>query len=104
MLDRLEVPNPLARLSLEGKETISKQIVSHPIGSIEVKSSRTRRNEYQTSFFIEAYPAPTVGSPTILPGVPGPGVVTQLAGVRDGVKGPAKSARANVIGADVSRS
>ena len=104
MLDRLEMPDTLARLSLEDKERIGKQIVACAVAAIKVKGSGTGRNKYQAALFIQAHPAPTVSATTIFPGVLGPGIVAQFTKVRDSVKGPAKFSRTHVIGADVSGS
>ena len=51
---------------------------------------------------VERHPRPAVGAAAVLPGVLRPGVVAELAGMRDGVKRPAQGAGAHVVRADVA--
>ena len=51
---------------------------------------------------VERHAGPVVGGAGVFPGVGGPGVVAEFAGMRDGVEGPAQRAGADIEGADVA--
>ena len=86
MLYRLEVPDSLPGFSVQRQQTISKEVVADPIATVKVKSSRPGWNKNNSTFAVERHPRPIIGGATLLPRVLGPGFVTELAGMRDGVK------------------
>jgi hypothetical protein len=65
---------------------------------------RAGAGENDAALDVEGKPAPGVGTAHCFPGIGGPGFVTELARMRDGVEDPLAFAGADIVGADVSRS
>src|SRR5690606_4946227 len=58
--------------------------------------------EHPPALWVEGESAPGIGAAIVLVRLPAPGVMAGLPGEGDGVKDPAKSAGARVVGADVA--
>src|SRR3954463_4738478 len=102
MVDSLKVPETFACGGLESEEGVGVEIIAKTGGSVEIGYGRAGGNVDDAALEVDCHASPVVGGTGGLPGVRGPGLVTGLAGMRDGVEGPAKSAGADVEGADVT--
>src|SRR5262245_14692652 len=78
VLDHLKMPNTFASFCLQRDQRISEQIVTHAIGSIEIKGCRAGWDEDQTLLLIQTDSTPTIGAARVLPGILGPGLVAKL--------------------------
>src|SRR5262249_20255053 len=67
-----------------------------------IECRRTGAREDQASLFIDAETTPLIRAACRLPRIALPRIVTELAGVRDGVKDPFAFAGTHVVGADMS--
>ncbi len=103
VVDRLKMPYALAGRSIQGQQGIGEKVVAFAIGSVEIEGGGTGGNEDQAALFVEAHAGPVIGAADVLPRVFGPGIVAELAGMRDGVKGPANFSGARVESTHVAR-
>ena len=97
------MPESFARGGVEGQEAVAEEIAAVAIASPEIEGGRSRGQVDDATGVIDGKAAPGVGAPHVFPGVFRPGVVPELAGPGDGPEGPADLARADVVGAYVSR-
>ena len=102
VVDRLKMPHALAGVGLQREQRVGEQVVALAIRAVEIECRRTGGDEDQAALFVEAHAGPVVGRADVLPGVLGPGVVAEFAGMRNGVERPADLAGADVVGADVA--
>ena len=72
----------------ERKQTIAEQIRSAAIRAVEIVLGARGRRIDNTSFRINGEFTPDIGAADALPGVLRPGIVAELAGTRNRVKGP----------------
>src|SRR5258708_26851642 len=85
----LKVPDELAGGGIESKQRIGEEIVTCPIPTVEIVYRRTSWDVDDSPFCIDRHTGPVIGSARRLPCVFGPGFVSLLARMRDGVKRPA---------------
>ena len=102
VVHHLEMPEAAAGAGIEGQQAIGEEVRAVAVGAIEIVFGAGGGRVQDAAFFVERKFAPDVGAADSLPGVLGPGVVAELARVRDGVKGPDDLAGAHVEGADVA--
>ena len=62
VVDRLEVPRPLAGARIERKQAVAEQVVARAIGAIQIVSGRAGREEYDSVLAIDGDLAPLVGA------------------------------------------
>ena len=96
MVDRLEMPEPLAGPDVERDDAVSEEIGAFPVPSIEVVLGASGRDVDDAALLVDRLLCPVVGAADGFPRVLGPGVVAELAGPRDGVKGPDQCSRADI--------
>ena len=102
VMNELIMPETFAGGGVEGEQAVGEKILSKAIAAPEIKRRRTGGNEHDAAFVIQCHARPTIRAATKFPSIGRPSLVTHLAGMRDGVKGPRLFAGADVIGADVS--
>src|SRR5215472_11189462 len=102
MTHALKMPDAFARLRLQSKQAVCKQVVANAVGAVEIKCGRARGNVYDSTLGIDRHARPVVSGAARFPGIFRPGVVTELARMRNGVERPAQLAAAHIVGADVT--
>src|SRR5690349_7169969 len=100
----LEMPDALARFGFEGEQAIGEEVVANAVASVEIEGGGTGGNVQNAGVGIERHARPIVGGAAGLPRVLRPSFIAVLAGMRNGVKGPARLSGAHVEGTDVPRS
>ena len=99
----LKVPHALSRIGFENNERVGEQVVSNPVRSVHVVGRGSGWRKDQAAFFVHRQATPAISRAAILPCILRPSLVSKLAGMRDGVKAPAESAVANIVGSDIPR-
>ena len=99
----LEMPQPLPRPGVEGKERIREEVGAEPRAAVEVGRRRSGRDVDNAATHVEGHAGPRVGTACRLPGGGGPGLVAEFSGVRDRMKCPANRSAAHVVRAYVPR-
>src|ERR1700683_1480183 len=97
------MPYALAGGGPERNERVREQIVTDTVRSVEIERRGPGGNEYQATLFVQAHAGPVVRRATGLPRILWPGVIAELAGMRDGMKAPANLAASHIKGTDVAR-
>ena len=97
----LEVPDALAGRGVEGEQGVGEEVGAHAVAAVEVGGGRAGGDENEAPLVVHRHARPVVGGADAEPGVGRPGVVAELAGMRDGVEDPPHLAGAHVEGADV---
>src|SRR4051812_6168796 len=103
MMHCLEVPDAFAGFRVQRQFTIAEQVIAQPVTTIKVKRGRTGRNVNDAGLLIYRHSGPVIGAAAFLPCVFRPGVITEFAGTRNGMKTPVLFSGANIIGADIPR-
>src|SRR5260370_25883849 len=98
----LKMPDSLARVGVQGKQTICEEIIANAIGAVEIKCGRACRNVENSSLGIESHSSPIVGRATGLPRIFWPRVVAEFTGMRNGVKRPTQLAGSGVVSANIA--
>src|SRR5256884_2620637 len=96
------MPDSLARPCVQGKQTISEEIVADAIGAVEIKRGGACWDVDNAAPGIERHSGPIVRGPTGLPRILRPSVIAKFTGMRDGVERPAQPTGSNVVGANVA--
>ena len=99
----LEVPEPLAGACVECEQRIAEQVRAVAVSAVEIVSRRAEREVRDAPFLIQRDLAPGVHPADVFPRVRRPGVVPELAGVRNGMKLPNQLTGADIVGAKVAR-
>src|SRR3954468_19050111 len=102
MMHCLEVPDAFAGFRVQRQFTIAEQVIAQPVTTVKVKRGRTGRNVNDAGLLIYRHSGPVIGAAAFLPRVFRPGVITEFAGMRNGMKTPALLSGADIIGAYVS--
>ena len=85
---RLKVPDPFARVRVEGDRAVGEQVLAVAVAAVEVERRRPESSEDEAALDVDAEPAPGVGPAAVLPRVAGPGFVAELARRRHGAEPP----------------
>ena len=96
------MPDSLARLRIQGNQTIGEEIVPDAIGTVEIKCGGARRNIDNPALGIERHPGPIVRRAAGLPGILRPSVMAKFTGTWNGVKRPAQLSGSSVVGSNVA--
>ena len=88
VVHRLEVPHQLTGQGIDRDDRVGEQVVPRSIEAVEVVVGRAERHVENAPLLVDGEEAPGVGPADVAPGIVEPGLVTHLAGMRDGVKGP----------------
>src|SRR5207244_11709003 len=99
-MNYLEVPDELARCSVEGYDRVAEQARPYAVGSIKIVRRRADREEDHAAINVHTHHGPHIRSGAVLPAVPVPRFVSWLAGLGNGVKSPEKFARSDIEGAN----
>ena len=102
VVHELEVPDPLAGAGVERQEARAVQVRARAIGAVVVVGRRPGREIGDAAGDVHRQLAPGVDRADVLVGVGRPGVVAELARLRDGVEAPHLLAGEDVEGAHVS--
>ena len=102
VMDRLKVPEPLARSRIEREQAVAEQIRSVAVGTVEVVRRRAGRQVHDAALFVDRHLAPVVRAAHVLVRILRPGLVAELTGSRHGVELPQPLAGDDVVGADVT--
>src|SRR5262245_44029251 len=97
------MPFALARGGIQTEHRICEEIVAMPVRPVKIEGRGTRRCEDQSALFIHNQPGPIVRSADVLPGIFRPGLVSELARMRNRMEGPSLPARVRIEGANVTR-
>ncbi len=100
VMDRLEVPEPLARSGIEGKQRVGEQIGAVTISAVIVEGWRAGRDEDDAAPFIDRKLSPRVRRPRIAPGFRRPRFIAEFARRRNRVELPGELSRPDVVRAD----
>ena len=93
MVDRLEVPDPLAGLDIDRDDRLREEVVPEPIGPVEVVGGGPGRQVHVPQLVVSRQKTPDVRVPRVPPRLVQPGVGPELVrAVRNGVKVLAQSA------------
>ena len=98
----LEVPQPLAGLGVEREQAVGEEVLPDPIGAIEVVVRRAGRHIDDAALLVDRHRSPVVGAADVLVRLFRPGVVAELAGLRNRVELPHLLPGDDVVGADVA--
>src|SRR5437016_14040714 len=96
------MPDSLAGFGVQSDQTIREEIVANAVHAVEIKSGGAGRSIDNSSLGIESHACPVVRGTGGFPSLCRPGLVSNFAGMRNGVKSPAQSAPANVVAAHVN--
>ena len=102
-MQRLKVPDALARPGVERDRAVREQVVAVPVAAVEVEGGRPESGEDQAAIHVDAEPAPGVRPAAVLPGIAFPRLVAELARTGHGPEPPDLLARADVERPDVPR-
>src|SRR5260370_25402327 len=102
VVDELEMPEALAGAGVEREEAVAEEIGAEAVCAVEIVLGAGGGRVEDAAFGVERHFAPDVGAADGLPRVLRPRLVAELAGMRDGVKGPGQLAGARVEGAYVA--
>src|ERR1700675_2064150 len=100
--DTLKMPKALAGFSVQCDQAIREEIVAKAVGAVKIEGGGTGGDKNDAAFGVERHAGPVVGCAAGFPGVGRPSFVTKLAGMGDGVEGPAKFSGANVESANIA--
>src|SRR5215469_13565234 len=103
MMHKLKVPQIFACSHVQRDEAIRKEILPLAICAIKVVGRSARGGVQDASFLIHRELAPDVRSSDIGPGIGRLSFITPFSGVRHGVEDPSKTARAHIVGTNISR-
>src|ERR1700733_2836008 len=101
-MHHLVMPDEFSCPGINCEQAIAKEIRSGSIGAVEVIFRAGGRDEDDAALFIERQTAPGVRAPHGLPGVFGPGVVSKLAWMRNGMEYPDQAPGKNIVGTNVT--
>src|SRR5690349_18359221 len=101
-MDQLVVPHAAAGARVEADQGLAEEIVSGPVAAVKVAGRRFDRNVHVAQFFVGAERTPGACIARVLPGALFPGVVAELARLRDGAEGPEALAGAHIVTAYVA--
>src|SRR5690348_8248180 len=97
------MPDSFACLCVECEQAVSEKIVANAIRPVEIKCRGSGRHVNDTSLRIKRHPGPAVGSAACFPCIFRPRVITELAGMRNGVEGPPQLPRPELVRTNVAR-
>ena len=101
VVNRLEVPDPLAGLEVEGDDAVREQVVAGPVPAVEVAGRHLHREVHVAQLGVDGHLAPYPGVPGVAPRIVQPGVVPEFVGARNGVEYPLPLAGPDVVAPDV---
>ena len=101
-MDRLEVPDALARLDVDGHDALGEQVVAGPHAAVPVVRRRAGRQVDGARLLVDRHVGPDVGVPAVAPRLVAPGVGAEVVAARDGPEDPLHLAGARVVGPHVA--
>ncbi len=94
---QLLVPEVFARCCIERQQTIAEQILALPVTTVKIKRRRAQRNVYRTFLLIKTHACPATHATGLFIGFFIPGIITELARLRNGMKGPGNFTGAYIV-------
>src|SRR5262245_54655986 len=101
-MDGLKMPDPFARGRIKANQAFAEQTVARTMAAVVVVCRRAEWQVHVTERFVDGDHRPDVGVPGVVGRPVLPGVMTELAGLRHGVKGPQLLAGLDVESKDVA--
>src|SRR5512141_3002672 len=102
-MNSLEVPLHLSGVNIKSHNGVTEQVIALAVESVEVAGRAPEGGVEGVGLLIHGHiKAPVIRSGAVFPLVSGPGIVTRLAGPRDGVKFPLLGAGAGVVGSGIA--
>jgi len=102
VVNDLEIPQQLARLSVDGHKRGAEQIIAGAIHADAVVVRGSEGHVEDTARHVDRHVSPDVYARAVLPAIPSPGLMSRLSGKRHGVEGPDKFACLRIPGACVT--
>src|SRR5262249_50768332 len=96
VMDYLVVPGELSRLRVDRRQRVGVKVVAFAVAAETIVGRRRDRQKHEPSLLVHGHFRPDVHAGALFPRVSGPGVVSGLAGLRDGVEAPDELSRAGV--------
>src|SRR5262249_5662701 len=103
VMHELEVPEALAGAQVEREQRIAEESLAFAIGAVEIIGRRAEREVADAALFVDRDFTPRVHAADVRPRIPGPSVVAELPGMRDGVKLPYQFACDDVVRTQIAR-
>ena len=97
VMDHLEVPDPLARIGLQGKQAVGEEVGALSISAPEVEGGRAGRQKHEPALGVDADTAPGVGAADARVGVCRPRLVAEFTREWNRVERPSDLARADIV-------
>src|SRR4029453_15370259 len=88
VVEKLKVPEPLARAQFEREQRVAEQVISLAIASPQIECRRPERKVADAALLVDGELGPCVRAAGRLPRIRRPGVVAELTRPRDRVKRP----------------
>ena len=101
-MHELEVPDPLAGLGVQADQRVREQVVAGAVPAVVVGHRRADRQVDRAELRVGAHVRPDVRPAGPFPRLVAPGLVAELARLRNRVEDPLHLAGAHVVAADVS--
>ncbi len=102
VVHRLEVPDPLSGLDVDGDDALREQVVAGAHAPVPVVRRRPRRQIDVAQLLVDGHRAPHVGVAAVAPRLVLPRLGPELAALGNGVEDPLHLAGPGVEGADVT--
>src|SRR5262249_19286762 len=104
VVDHLEIPKEFAGTGVKRKQAVAEEVGAATVSAVEVVLGAGGGHVDNPAPCVHRNLAPTIGPAHSFPRVMGPGVVSQFARMRDGMKSPGQLTGAHVECPDISRS
>src|SRR5262245_48420834 len=102
-MHQLVMPDAFAGARVERHDRVAEEIVARTIAAVEIEARAAEADERDAALLVDRELAPVVNAAGIPVRVGWPGVVAELAGMRDAVEDPLKFAGADVVRLHVGR-
>ena len=96
VVDRLEVPDPLPGLGVDGDDALGEEVVAEAMAAVVVAGRRAGRQIDVAELVVGAQRRPDVGVARVAPRLVQPGIGAEVVGLRDGAEHPPHVAGARV--------
>src|SRR3954470_2174952 len=103
MVDELEMPQTFSRAGIEREQRVGEQVCPDPVSPVIIVGRRSGWKVRNAPLRVYCNLAPRVRTAGVFPCIPGPGVITKLTGMRNGMEGPDQLACNHVEGANIAR-
>src|SRR6185369_12058135 len=98
VMNSLKMPDSFSRVCVESDERVGEEVIAQLVASVKIERGGAGRDVDDSMTRIYCHASPVVGRADILPGIFGPGVVSELAGMGDGVERPGELSGPDAVG------